>query len=441
MKRRPWEISRRTFLGGAGALLALPMLDAMAPSIARAEATPATRFLTYYVPNGIHMAGWTPTGAGTGFELGPILRSLEPLREHLMVLTGLANLPARPDGPGDHAAGTGSFLTCTHVVKTEGADIQNGISADQVAANVLGMQTRFSSLQLGVEGGGSVGGCDSGYSCAYARNISWAGPTTPLPKVVNPQVVFDRLFSGLDPRESAEQRSRRKRLKTSLLDYVRGEASTLQGRLGATDRRKVDEYLTSVRELEVKVQSADDGAACELVDRPPSEVDFPEHLRIMADIMVLAMQCDLTRVISFMLGNAGSGRSYSFLGVSGAHHELSHHQNNPDNWAALQAINTFEVEQLAYLLTRMAETPDGDGSLLDHAVVFFSSEIEDGNAHRHTNLPVLLAGGARGYFNTGRHVVYDGEPIADLFISVLESLGVSVPGFGDNGTGPLANLR
>jgi len=434
-------LSRRTFLGGAGAMLALPLLDAMAPSVAFAEPTAPTRLLAYYVPCGIHMPAWTPTAVGPGFELSPILSSLEPVKDDLLVLTGLSNAPARPDGPGDHAAGTGSFLTCTHVVKTEGADIRNNISMDQVAANAIGQHTRFSSLQLGVDGGGSVGGCDSGYSCAYARNISWAGPTSPLPKVVNPQVVFDRLFAGFDPRASAEDRARRKRFKSSVLDYVLGDAQRLSLRLGRTDQRKLDEYITSVRDLEVKIQTTDDSDTCDLIDRPPTDIEFPDHVRYMSDIMVLAMQCDLTRVISFMLGNAGSQRSYSFIGVSGAHHEISHHQRMQENYDKLQAIDTWEVAQLAYLLQRMKEVNEGDGTLLDNSVVFFSSEIEDGNTHSHFNMPVLLAGGGRGAFNTGRHVVYDDdEPIADLFISMLDAVGVPVDTFGDTGTGKLANL-
>jgi hypothetical protein len=431
------KLTRRTFLAGAGATIALPFLE----SAAWAQEAPGKRLLFYYVPNGIHMPAWTPAAAGPGYELTPILQSLAPLKDKLLVLSGLANSPARPDGPGDHAAGTGSFLTCAHVFKTEGANIQNGISVDQVAAASLGGQTAFPSVQLGVDGGGSVGNCDSGYSCAYARNISWAGPSTPLPKVVNPQLVFDRLFAGFDTQSTAEDRAKRRRYRSSVLDYAAGRALSLQGRLGVTDRAKLDEYLTSVRALELRIAGSDT-VQCIAENRPDRDVPFQEHARLMSDLMVLAFQCDQTRIISFMLGNAGSGRAFPFLGVSDAHHSISHHQNQQANFDQLQTIDTWEVEQLAYLLSAMDAVDEGEGStLLDNSLVFFSSEIEDGNAHRHSNLPVLLAGGGDLGVNSGRHVVYqDAEPIADLFISMLEISGVPVDSFGDNGTGPLAGL-
>ena len=432
------SLTRRTFLAGAGATIALPFLE----SAAWAQEAAGKRLLFYYVPNGIHMPAWTPSAAGRPYELTPILQSLAPVKDKLLVLTGLANPPARPDGPGDHAAGTGSFLTCTHVFKTEGADIQNGISVDQVAAATVGAQTSFPSVQLGVDGGGSVGNCDSGYSCAYSRNISWAGPTTPLPKAVNPQLVFDRLFAGFDSRSTAEERAKRTRYRASILDYASGRARTLQARLGARDRAKLDEYLTSVRALEVRIAESDT-AQCIAEDRPDRDVPFQEHARLMSDLMVLAFQCDQTRIVSFMLGNAGSGRAFPFLGVNGAHHEISHHQNQQENFDQLQIIDTWEVEQLAYLLQAMDAVDEGNGTtLLDNTLVFFSSEIEDGNAHRHSNLPVLLAGGGALGVDSGRHVVYrDNEPIANLFVSMLQLSGVPAATFGDNGTGPLPGLR
>lgn len=438
------HITRRAFLGGAGAMLALPLMESLIPRAVRAQGmTAPKRFLAYYVPNGMHMRSWTPAAQGPGFELSPILSPLAAVREKLLVISGLANAPARPDGPGDHAAGTGGFLTARHVVKTQGEDIRNGISVDQVIANALAEQTRIGSMQLGIDGGGSVGNCDSGYSCAYARNISWAGPTTPLQKIVNPQVVFDRLFAGLDNNETQAQREKRRRYKASVLDYVLTDARDLKPKLGRTDQRKLDEYMTGVRALEQRISVSMDGPGCEVPDRPPALAELGEHIELMNDLMVAALRCDSTRVISFMLSNAGSGRAYPFLGVQGAHHELSHHQGREENFAALEIIDTWEVTQLASLLEKMDAVEEGDGrTLLDNTVVFFSSEIEDGNSHSHFNLPVLLAGSNEGFFKQGEHLRFsNNEPIADLFVSIIRSCGVDVSDFGDDGTGPLSAIH
>jgi hypothetical protein len=440
MARSRSRVSRRAFLGGAGAVLALPAFASLLPRSARAEDAIARRHVYFYVPNGIHMAAWTPEATGAGFELSPILAPLAAVKDKLLVLSGLDNTPSNPDGPGDHASGTGGFLTCRHVVKTEGADIKNGISADQVAAAQIGQLTRIPSLQLGTDGGSSAGGCDSGYSCAYARNVSWASETQPLPKTVNPQVVFDLLFEGFDPEATAAEIERRRVYKKSVLDYVLADSKTLSTRLGASDRKKLDEYMTGVSELEKKLAKPA-GPACEAIDRPLADLPFQEHVETMLDLMVLAMQCDATRVITFMLGNAGSNRSYPFLGVSEGHHEISHHQGLQSNFDKLQTIDTWEVTQLAYLLEKMDAIQEADGTtLLDSSAVFFSSEIEDGNSHAHENVPVLLAGGCGGAFSTGRHVMYGGDPLANLFISMLDAVGVSIPTFGDNGTGKLADL-
>lgn len=441
--RRSHVLSRRAFLGGAGVAVALPFL----PSVMRdgrvlAEDSVCTvpkRMIAWYVPNGIHMARWTPTGRDTAWELTPILESLAPVKGDIQIITGLANRPAQPDGPGDHASGTGAFITAAHPYKTEGSDIRNGISVDQVAANAIGSCTRFPSLQLGIDGGDSAGGCDSGYSCAYARNISWSDTATPLPKIVNPQVVFDRLFGGFDPAATREQIERRRTYQTSVLDYALDQATSLRGRLGTTDRYKLDEYLSAVREVELRVSGAGSGPVCDVPDRPPSDLSVEQHIQVMADLQVLAMQCDLTRVITFMMANAGSGRGYNFLGVSGGHHEISHHGGSTSNFDKLTVIDTWEVQQLSYMLQRMKSVVEPDGStLLDNSVLFFSSEISDGDRHNHTDMPIVLAGGGGGYFTPGRHVVYDSErPVANLFISMLESVGVHVDAFGDDGTEPL----
>lgn len=421
-------------------MVALPMLEAMAPSVARAQAAAPKRMLAYYVPCGIVMNAWTPAATGASWALTPILTPLAPVKDDVLVLSGLANRPARPDGPGDHASGTGAFLTASHPFKTEGANIRNGISVDQVAANAIGAATLFPSLQLGSDGGGSTGDCDSGYSCAYARNISWASATTPLAKDTNPSVVFDRLFQGRDPAATAEQQRKRKLYKQSVLDFVLDDATRLKAKLGKTDKSKLDEYLTGVRALETRLQMDDQGNAC-TATRPDSSTDYRARVTAMTDLMVLAFQCDLTRVITFMLGNAGNNRSYDFIGVPEQHHDLSHHQGDPEKLTKLQAIDTWELEQVASLVQKLKDVREGEGTLLDSSVVFFSSEIEDGNSHSHFNLPVLLAGRGGGRIQPGRHVRYGGDvPIANLFISMLDIVGAPVATFGDDGTGPLPDL-
>jgi hypothetical protein len=433
-------LSRRAFLGGAGVMVSLPLLEAMIPSRAHAGgAGTAKRLLTIYVPNGIHMASWTPNATGAGFDLKTILQPLAPYQDSILVLSGLDNTPGQPDGPGDHAGGTSAFLTCVHVNKSE-TDITNGTSMDQLYADHIGGETVIPSMQLGIEGGGNTGGCDSGYSCAYSRNITWRN-STPLSKLTAPQTAFDLLFAGFDPMASAEQLAAIKANRLSVLDYTLADAEKLKGKLGTTDRVKMDEYLDSVRDLELKISTDEGVASCMLEGAAPGEPgDITNHIQLMLDVIVKAFECDRTRVISFMMGNAGSNRSYGFIGAPGGHHEYSHHGNAAASFAALEVIDTWEVEQLAYLLGKMQAIDEGGTSLLDNSMVFFSSEIEDGNSHAHTNLPVILAGGGGGTLDSGRHVAYGGQPLANLFIAMLQKLGVNVATFGDNGTGPLGNL-
>ena len=423
------QVSRRLFLGGAAAAIALPHL----PTLASTTTKKKPRMLAYYVPNGIQMTGWTPSSEGAEWALTPILQPLSDasanvdVKDDVLVVSGLRNDPAKPDGPGDHAAGTGSFLTCAHVYKSE-SHIVNGISMDQVLANRIGGATRFASLQLGIEGGSSNGGCDSGYSCAYSRNISWAGPHTPLNKLTHPQGLFDLMFGGFDRTASAAERAERQAHKRSILDYVTGDAKHLQSRISAADKHKLDEYLTGLRSLEKSI-----AGQCGPGDSPPETFDYQQHVKIMTDLMVTAFRCDITRVATFMLNNAGSNRHYPFLGVEGAHHEISHHQDDPQKLADLRTIATWEVQQFAYLLQQMKNFTEEDGTtLLDNSMVFFSSEIEDGNSHRHENLPVLLAGGASGQLDTGRHIRRQDEPIANLFTAMLDLAGAPVSGFGDS---------
>jgi len=436
-------MSRRAFLGGAGAMLALPFLESIAPFGSKAlgaNSSLPVRLLFYYVPNGMHMPDFVPQTAGSDYELPQILTPLGAYRDQFNVISGLANRAGQDNVPGDHARGTGSFLTCTRVVKTAGDGIQNGISVDQVAAQALGGDTTFPSIQLGTAGGSSVGDCDSGYSCAYSRNISWAGPSTPLPKVTNPRLAFDRLFGGFDASLSAEVLERRRLYRLSILDSLVEDSLSLKTKLNAADNAKLDEYLTGIRELEIRTLNVEQ-AACTPGETPPDSFDFPLHIRLMSDIMVKAFQCDMTRVISFMMNNAGSNQTYPFLGVSGAHHEISHHQDIPENFEKLTIIDEWELTQFAYLLDGLASVAEGEGTLLDQCLVYFSSEIADGNSHQHTNLPVILAGRGGGASIPGRHIALNEEvPMANLFISMLAAQGVSVDSFGMDGTGPLSAL-
>ena len=450
MKRR-LPLSRRTMLGGAGALIALPWLEAMMPNRARrATAGPddlPLRALFYYLPCGIRMQSWTPTTEGPDYALPKILeplldeQSMVDLRGDVLVLSGLANNPAKPEGPGDHASGTSGFLTCTHVLKSE-VDFLNDISIDQLIANKIGELTPHRSLQFGIAGGGTMGNCDSGYSCAYTNNVSWADPKTPLPKLVDPQVIFDLLFSGFDPDATSEQLDRRRANRLSVIDYAGGQVESLQQKLGKTDRDKLDQYLTGLRELEKRVTNEQTEAICELPAMFSGAFqDYQGHVDLMTELMVLSLQCDQTRVITFMLENAGSGRNYEFIGAPGSHHEISHHQSLPENYAKLETIDRWEIAQFAKLVQRLKNSPEGDGNLLDNTVVYLSSEISDGSAHNHSDLPVLVAGKLGDALSPGRHVTYAGKPLANLFISIANAFGIPAGTFGDDGTGPLTGLK
>ncbi|CAM3826844.1 DUF1552 domain-containing protein [Corallococcus sp. ZKHCc1 1396] len=442
MSRLP-PLSRRTLLRGLGAMMALPLLEGMRPGVARgaSQAPVPRRFVAFYTPCGIHMAKWTPSGEGPDWSLTPTLASLAPVKDDVLVLGGLDNLPGRPDGDGHHAAATSAFLSCVKARKTEGANIRTGISMDQVLANAVGKATRFPSLELGIDPGKGIGNCDSGYACPYANNIAWAGPSTPVPKETQPRAAFERLFADFDPNVTQAELAKRRAYGLSIIDAVRDDAKALQGRLGTTDRRKLDEYFTGVRELELRVNAmAGAGPTCGTAVAPARTEDVREKTKAMLDLIVLAFQCDLTRTCTFMLGNARSQRVYSFLGLSGEHHAYSHHQKAQANYDALAKIDKWEVEQYAYLLQRMKGVQEEGGTLLDHSAVYFSSEIADGNMHEHRNLPILLAGRAGGALAPGRHVRYGGQPLANLYVSLLNMFGVPASTFGDDGTGPLTGL-
>jgi Protein of unknown function (DUF1552) len=434
-----FRLTRRSFLGGAGVMIGLPWLEAMAP-IGRAHAadTPPLRFVAVYVPCGIHMQDWTPTTEGAGFTLPLILEPLADLQDDILVLSGVDNRAGEFNAAGDHARGTGCFLSCSLVNLSE-TDITNSTTIDQLYAQHLGAATPLSSLQLGTESGGNVGNCDSGYSCAYARNISWVG-NTPIPKLTDLQTAFDLLFAGFDPGATAAQLLQRKARRLSVLDYATDEAKALQQKLGQSDKIKVQEYLDSVRDLELRVQAESTAPVCELGTFDPSFSSYEQQVTLMSDVIVKALQCDRTRSVSFMMDNAGSNRDFGDIGAGGGHHAISHHGDQQVNFDKLKIIDRWEVDRLAYLLNAMKNAPDGDGNLLESSVVFFGSEIADGNAHGHRDMPILLAGQLGGTLDTGRHVRYPSEPLANVFLGLLDRLGVDVTTYGDEGTAPIANL-
>ena len=442
------HLQRRLFLRGLGTTLALPFLDAMAPAFAapRLGATkPVVRMGFLYVPNGIISAGWSPVGEGANFEFNSTMKSLAPFREHTLVLSGLAQIQGRSygDGAGDHARAGASWLTGVHPKKTEGADLRAGISADQVAARALGQITQFGSLELGVEAPSLAGGCDSGYSCAYTNTISWRNPTSPNPVEVNPRVVFERLFGDGD---STDQKSRLAQMQeqSSILDFVKGGVDRLETKLGSGDRRKLTEYLDAIRDIERRIQKAEQQRASmplPAMDRPAAAPEeFVDHAHLMMDLMVIAYQSDLTRVITMMLAREGSNRSYREIGVDDGHHNCTHHQNDPVKIAKTAKINTHHVDQLAYLVNKMKNTPDGDGTLLDHSMLLYGSSLSDGNKHTHVDLPVALVGGAGGTLKGGRHLRYaENTPLNNLLLSMLDKSGVRTETLGDS-TGELAHL-
>jgi hypothetical protein len=443
----PQPISRRSVLRGLGTAIALPWLEAMGTLTSWGAAPPRARkapnrLAFLYVPNGKNMADWTPRKDGAGFDLPSILEPLKGVKDAILVLTGLTADKARPhgDGGGDHARALAAFLTGAQPRKTDGTDIRAGISVDQVAAARLGHRTRLASLEIGCEQGAMAGNCDSGYSCVYSSTMAWRSATQPLPKEVNPKLVFERLFgSGPDG-----ARARRDQKRKSVLDFVRADAGDLRGKLGGSDRRKLDEYFSSIRDIELRMERA--------AKLPPVKVPagkrpagtpakFQEHVRLMYDLLVLAFQADVTRVCTFVLANEGSNRPYPFAGVPEGHHDLSHHGNDPRKKAKIRAINRFHVQQLAYLLGKLKGIKEGDGTLLDHCMIAYGSGNSDGNAHNHDDLPILVAGKGCGTLKPGRHLRYKREtPLNNLWLSLLDRMDVKVASVGDS-TGHLAGLN
>jgi hypothetical protein len=436
-------LDRRTVLRGLGTAMALPMMEAMLPTARAAEpAARPKRLQIFYTPNGMIMKSFTPEKAGRDYPLSPTLAPLEPYRNHFTVVTGLAhyNASALGDGPGSHGRSCGAFLTGAHPKRTEGSDLQCGISMDQVVAQRFGEATQLASLELGIDPPSLMGSCDVGYSCTYTNSLSWRSPTVALPVTVNPRDVFERLFGDGDALDDASRLAQLKR-KASILDFVREDASRLSVRLGMSDRRKLDDYLESVRDVERRIQKASEHS----VDVDSSELTrpagipeaFADHARMMIDLQVLAMQADLTRVCSFMLGRELSNRTYPEAGVPDAHHMLSHHGGDPEKIAKLARINHLHMQHFAYYLERMSATKDGEGTLLDSTLVLAGASLGEPNDHDNMNLPVLVAGGG---LPGNRHVVVPKHtPMCNLMLSMIHALGIPLDKLGDS-TGPLPAL-
>ena len=444
-------MNRRTMLKGLGAALSLPLLDAMLParwsgasSVAHADGTAPKRMLFVTQPNGMWMENFTPKEVGAlPAELPATLKSLEPLRAEISVLSGLAhaNGMAKGDGAGDHARSAASFLTGAHPRKTAGSDIRLGISVDQVAAKDIGQNSRFPSIELGCEAGRRAGECDSGYSCAYVSNVSWSSETTPMPKLVDPKQVFDRLFGeeGVDMAARLETRK-------SILDFVRDDTARVEKQLGVEDRRKLDEFTNSVREVERRIEQN-----IKLAHTPvklpagtlrPTGIpkDYAEHVKLMYEMIALAFQTDSTRIGTYLVANEGSGRNFSFIGANGAHHELSHHGKSPEKIEAIKKIDKFYMDQFAGFVKRLKDTKEGSGSLLDNCMIVLGSGIGDGDRHNHNDLPVLLAGRAGGTITQGRHLKFAKDtPLCNLYVGMLQRMGMKTEKFGDS-TAALAQL-
>jgi Protein of unknown function (DUF1552) len=437
-------LSRRTMLRGLGVAVALPVLDAMVPAltaVVKTAAKPVQRFGFFYMPNGVAMNHtgvnyWKPQTVGADFEFSPILSPLEPFRNQLTVVSGLHNRAAESlgDGNGDHTRSTGSWLTGTHIKRTEGSDLRAGTSVDQVIASQFKQDTPLPSLELAILPNSVTGGCDTGYSCAYGTTLAWASPTTPLPTQSSPRLVFEQLFGDGGP---ASQQLAAARTKNSILDSAIGEMSALQAKLGAKDRNTVSDYLDVLREVERRIQQTEAKNA----ESPLPEYDrpgigtperFDDHAKLMFDLQHLAFQADITRVSTFMYGAEQRARMYPEIGLNESHHSMSHHGNSPESLAKYTKLCTWHVDLFAYLVEKMRNTPDGDGTLLDHSLLMIGGGMSDGNIHSHMDVPIALVGGAGG-FTGNRHVATPmGTPLSNLLVGLVNRAGVPIDSFGDS---------
>jgi hypothetical protein len=434
-------LPRRTLLKGAGATLALPLLDAMVPALTALAATPARpvrRLGFVYMPMGSVIDQWTPPGSGGLTELSPSLRSLAPVVDHLTVVT---NMELKNAYPGTHATSNAAFLSAAKAKWTESSDYELGTTVDQIAARHIGGETRLPSLELAMDLLTTIGQCDNGYACVYQNNLSWSSPTTPLPAEAHPRLVFERLFG--DGGSSAERLAELRR-NASLLDSVKESVARLQKQLGTSDRTRVGEYLDTIREVERRIQKAEAQTAHSHLpdlDRPVGvPAAYADHARLMFDLQVLAFQGDVTRVITFQLARETSTRTYPEIGVSEPHHPLTHNGGDPEKLAKVAKINAFHVSLFAYFLEKMKATRDGEGSLLDHSIYLYGSGMGNPDVHDHVNLPILVAGGGAGHLKGGRHIRYaEPAPLANLHLTLLEKVGVRVESFADS-NGKVAEL-
>ena len=421
------SLSRRAILRGAGTAIALPFLDAMMPAFA-GPLKPVRRLGVVYVPNGIIMDQWTPAAAGTDFAFTRILKPLEPYRRNILLVSGLANDAASKAQGGGHAKASGSFLSSCPPKYTAGADVHAGTTFDQVAAKKWASETRVPSLQIGCEDSRMVGNCDTGSSCAYTNCISWKDPDSPMAVDVNPRSVFERLFGSVDPSLDPKTRAHRALYRESILDLTRNDAKRLELDLGPADRRRMDEYLTSVREVEQRTAAAEKDPRIPPMEKPSGiPFQYSEYVKLMFDLQAIAFQSDLSRVSTMMLGREGSVRTYPEIEVPDPHHPLTHHRGHPDFIEKVTKINSFHVELFAGFVGKLNSIPDGDGTLLEHCAILYGGALSDGNAHSNVNLPLLVAGPKRG-----EHLKLEKTPVANLFVAMLNGAGIPVEHFGDS---------
>ena len=429
-------IPRRTVLRGIGSVLALPLLDSMVPALSafqKRQTGPINRFGVMYVPNGMIMKNYLPLTEGAGYELTPTLAALAPFREHVLVLGGLECIPTPGRPGGAHAKASTRFLTDVSPPTSE-TWLDAGISMDQILAQETGKHTQLASLELAIESGETSGACDTGFACPYTNTISWKSQNTPLPTQNNPRVVFERLF-GDSGSTDPKARLARLRQQRSVLDSVGEEVARLQGALPQSDRTKLSEYLDAIRGVEQRIQVAEAQSDQELplVDHPSGIPNsWEDHVNLMFDLMVLAFQCDLTRVITFMIGHEHSGMTYPQIGVPDAHHPISHHQQEPEKVAKVAKINAYHVRMFAGLLERLHATSDGDGTLLDHVTMMYGAGMADSNSHSPIDIPMILAGGGAGHLKGGRHVRFKNMPLANLHLTLLDQFGVQIDRIGDS---------
>lgn len=449
-------LNRRRFLRGVGASIALPAFASLVPlrhAVAEtvAPATTATgaplRMAFMSIPNGVQQDHWFPDGDGSEFTLNETMKPLEPLKRHLQVISGLKHENATPgnDGAGDHARANATFLTGARARKTAGKDIHVGISIDQVAAQKLGDVTRFPSLELSCDAIRNSGSCDSGYACAYQYNLAWTSATTPLTPEPNPRLVFERLFGSGKHGERQRSLAIRRQTQRSVLDFVLEDAADVQRQLGKQDQRKLDEYLTGVRSIERRIQSAERFGETPDPDMPtPNGIpgNFGLHMEVMYDLMVMAFQTDSTRIATLLLSYDGSNRTFPDLGITEGHHYLTHNQRKDDLAQKVAEIDLYYMERFAKFLDKLAQTKDvDDNSLLHNSMIVYGGAIADGNRHTHDNLPVILAGAGGGALETGRYVQLDDTPMANLFVSMLNHYGVNADSFGDSTGNVDAQIR